>query len=68
MTKKRTSIWIDPCVLRELKVMGARRGQPIGDVIAALVKFADMDRLATDEAFRTCFGELLDIAFDKAAE
>lgn len=38
MTKKRTSVWIKPSVLRELKIIGVQSGVPIGDVIAGLVE------------------------------
>lgn len=44
MTKKRTTIWIKPEVHRALRIMGAERGLPIGDVIKALIQFRESAR------------------------
>lgn len=37
-TKKNTSIWIDPDVLKQLKHLGVEYGVPMGDIIHAALK------------------------------
>ncbi|UFN48906.1 hypothetical protein LPC08_23395 [Roseomonas sp. OT10] len=64
--KKRTTIWIDPPVLKQLKLMGVDRSQPIGNVIEALVDFAGMGDLIKDETFRRRWNALLETAFANA--
>ena len=62
MTKKRTSIWIDPAVLRQLKMLGVQYDQPVGNVIEALVDFAGSAQGIADEAFQRRFKALFDTA------
>lgn len=65
--KKNTSIWIDPHVLKELKLLGVEHDKPIGDVIAALVRLAKSDRYINDETFQSRFQALRDSAFLNAS-
>lgn len=66
MSKKRTSIWIDQWVLRDLKLMGVERDQPIGNVIEALVAFAKSGKHVNDPVFQRRWKALLDTAFANA--
>jgi len=36
-TKKNTSIWIEPNVLKRLKHLAVEHGRPLGNIIAALI-------------------------------
>lgn len=65
-SKKRTSVWIDPEVLRELKFMGVEHDQPIGNVIEALVKFSKNGTFDKDESFQRRFGALLKMSLGNA--
>lgn len=40
MVKKNTSIWIEPRVQRELKILSAKHEKPVGEVIEALLEFS----------------------------
>jgi hypothetical protein len=49
--KKRTSIWMEPHVMRELKFLGVEHGRPVGDVIEALLH---LNRAAKQEWLSDC--------------
>lgn len=42
-TKKNTSIWIEPDVLKKIKHLSVEHGVPVGDVIKALVRVAELE-------------------------
>jgi hypothetical protein len=64
--KKRTTVWIDPPVLKELKLLGVLHEQPIGNVIEALVDFSKSAEFVSDPKFRKTFAALLEMAFANA--
>jgi hypothetical protein len=64
--KKRTTVWIDPHVLRKLKIMGAVHGQPIGNMIEALVAFTEHGQYIKDPMFQKRFAQLLEMAITHA--
>ncbi len=66
--KKRTTIWIDPPVLRKLKFLGVEHDQPIGNVIEALVDFTEMAQFVKEEDFQRRFASLLKMAFANAGQ
>jgi len=42
-TKKNTSMWIEPDVLKKIKHLSVEHGVPIGDVIKALLRVAELE-------------------------
>lgn len=68
MVKTRTSVWIDPHILRELKLLGVMRNQPIGNVIEALLDFSKMGQYITDPDFQRRWTALLATAFANAGQ
>lgn len=41
MTKRNTSIWLDPLVQRKLKLLGIKWDAPVGDIIEGLLATAE---------------------------
>lgn len=64
--KKRTTLWMDPRILRKLKLIGVHRDQPIGNVIEALVDFSESAKFIKDDEFQRRFKALLDTALANA--
>lgn len=64
--KKRTTVWIDPHVIRKLKHLGVEHGQPFGNVLEALADFSEMGKFITDPNFRKLFDAMLQTAFANA--
>lgn len=65
-SKKRTTIWLDPPVLRKLKMLGVVHNQPIGNIIEALVDFTEAGQFIKDEALRNTFQNLLEMSLINA--
>lgn len=66
MAKKRTTVWIEPDVMKRLKYMGLDHDKPVGDVIEALIDFAKSGQYIEDKVFRDRFEALLDTALANA--
>ena len=68
MTKKLTSMRIEPGVLRKLKYLSFKYDKPLGDVLEALADFADSGQYIKDAKFQERFNDLLELAFLNVGE
>lgn len=64
-TKSKYHIALDEHVMKELKLLGVEHGKPVGDIIAGLLDFANVDRRLLG-GFSPLFEHLLEEAFRRS--
>lgn len=60
--KQKYHIALEPDIHQKLRIMAARVGVNVGDIIEGLVKFSESGRFIKDETFQRRFKGLLDTA------
>lgn len=62
MEKTRTTIWIDPTIHRQLKILAAKMGKPLGDVIGILFHYHGILKAVKEPAVKELLGAALEQA------
>ena len=66
MAKKNTSIWLEPKVQQELRLLSAQWGMPVGEVIAGLIKFSKIGRVVENKEWAQVFQKLYEVSMMSA--